>query len=404
MLNIRRHLTLGLLICAALAAHAQSKYDCGKPFGWACCTSLTSGDDYTVTGGNATENGAKPKTITLQANGKDMRDDIISAIEQNDIIVLDGSKGEFIVSHSMPLKELRNKTIIGKNHAVVSTQFKLTPEIHDLMNKNHVLDLPTSGTGELHVLPNGAKVKEDCEFAIRGLLIDYLHDKPERYRNAGLFQLAGCENVILRNITLVGPGAIDVGGDDLLTITRGTRHVWVDHCEFVDGMDGNFDINGYSDFISVTWTTFRYTVRTFVHANTNLVGSSDREQGNGEDNLNVTYAFCRWGEGCNQRMPMVRFGTIHLLNDYYDCANNSAAVNPRFHSEVLLDGCYFEKGVMNIFKEKDARSFQFRNCHYSEKFSQPADRGAVSIPYAYKTMPTSSVPKEVKKWAGATLK
>ena len=44
-----------------------------------------------------------------------MRSTLIKAIKENDIIIFDGSKGDFIVSSTMSLKDLQNKTIVGIN-------------------------------------------------------------------------------------------------------------------------------------------------------------------------------------------------------------------------------------------------------------------------------------------------
>ncbi len=383
----------------SFASSAQNP-DLNRPFGWANCTSLTSGDSYQVTGGAAV---ASPSTITLTSTGNDMRKDLMKAIKENDVIILDGSKGEFTISSSMQFKDLQNKTIVGINNARVCTKFYLSPEIHKLMDDKKVLEAETSASKEVHTLSNGSKIKETREYLVRQALIDYLQDPEENYRHAGLFSLNNCQNIIIRNLSLVGPGAIDVGGNDLLTLSRGSKHIWVDHVDFCDGMDGNFDINSFSDFITVSWCRFHYTDRTYIHANTNLVGSSDKPESNGEDNLNVTYAFCNWGEGCDQRMPMVRFGTIHLLNDYYTCAGNSAAVNPRHESEVRVEGCYFDKDVKKIFKQNEAKGFTLLNNFYTEKFKQPDDLGVVAMPYRYEAIPVDQVPAVVAPRVGATL-
>ena len=73
---------------------------------------------------------------------------------------------------------------------------------------------------------------------------------------SGILYLKG-NNLLLRNLTLVGPGAYDCDGWDLLCLDKATN-VWVDHCDFQDGCDGNFDIKGKSDNITVTWCRFRY--------------------------------------------------------------------------------------------------------------------------------------------------
>lgn len=389
-----------LLLSLSIATLVAQQPDTNRPFGWANCTSLTSGDDYLVTGGSAAANA---RTITLTSNGDDMRQSILDAVNQHDVVILDGRMGDFTVSSTMRFENLTDKTIVGINNARVCTQFFINSDIHRLMHERHVLDASTTGDDRTFTLSNGNKVREEREYQIRQLLIDTMQDPKEQFRDAGLFYFSGCQNVIVRNLTLVGPGAIDVGGADLMTCSRKCQHLWIDHCDFIDGMDGNFDINSFSDFITISWCRFHYTERTFIHANTNLVGSNDKAEWNGEDNLNITYAFCEWGPGCDQRMPMARFGTIHLLNNYYNCQGNSAAVNPRFHSQFLIEGNYFEQGVKHIFTSRDPLSYVFLGNHYTEDFKQPQDLGQTTIPYQYVGIDVQQVPIVVGRNAGATL-
>ena len=284
------------------------------PFGWATCTSLEKGGHYDLTGGNPA------KTVILQSNGLDMREDIIKSVKDYDVIVFDGSCGDFIVSSSMRFSGLRDKTFLGINGARLKTQFEVTPELTKLLDDAGVKQMSDQGDGGK--LSNGAFVYEEREQHTRQAIIDYTGDQKEIYRNSGIFNMLDCRNIIIRNIAFEGPGPIDVGGADLLTLSRGSEHIWVDHCSFTDGMDGNFDINSKSDFITVSWCTFSYTDKAYDHKASNLIASSERPD-QGEDNLNITYAYCVWGNGCEVRMPAVRWGRIHLLNNLYDCAGNS---------------------------------------------------------------------------------
>lgn len=392
--------TLVVMLMMSLVAISQdmSQYDLNSPFGWCNSTSLTEGDACKVQGG------ANGTQVTLVSDGTDMRKKITKAIHQYDVVVLDGSNGDFTISEVIRLEGLNNKTIVGINNARLTTQFKLTPEIRSLLDSKNVRSYVSAATGNGgFTLSNGKRVKEERESVVRQTLIDYLNDAEETYREMGVFSFNGLENIIVRNITFVGPGSIDVGGNDLMTISHASKHIWIDHCDFIDGMDGNFDINSYSDFITISWCRFHYTENSYDHSNTNLIGSSDRERGNGEDNLNVTYYACNWDTGCDQRMPMVRFGTVHLLNNLYTCVGSSRCINPRFNSEVLIEGNVFVKGVKNIFQENDAKSVMFLNNLYVEKFKQPKDKGNIKIPYTYKPMPTDKVEAEVTKYCGATL-
>ena len=173
-----------------------------------------------------------------------------------------------------------------------------------------------------------------------------------------------------------------------------------------DGMDGNFDINTRSDFITVSWCSFSYTNRAYDHKASNLIGNSNDPVRQGADNLNITFAWCVWGEGCEVRMPVVTFGKVHVLNCLYDCAGNYApAVNAKYEAEVLVEGCYFKKGVKNIFEaDPEALAYQFKDNIFREKF-KPEDKGSVVMPYSYAPVPASRVPRllEGEQGAGPTL-
>jgi len=392
---LRNKLNILLAIIAALIVSMQTtyaqennKYDLGKPFGWAVCTNL-GGGSFNLCGGQG------GKSVTLKSNGDDMGKAIIDALKNYDTVVLDGSNGPFTLNTSVTLLGQRNKSLLGINGATLRTSFYINDVLKAKLDSAQVKKRSTSGDGG--TLSNGKKVREGMEYAVRQILIDYLNDPKENYRHSGLLKVVGCDNIIIRNLRFEGPGSVDVGGDDLLTAT-GTTHLWVDHCNFQDGMDANFDINSRADFITVSWCTFSYTDRAYVHMNTNLVGANDHPS-QGEDNLNVTFANCIWGKGCDQRMPMVRFGTIHVLNCLYDCAGNSATANARKDSEMLVEGCYYMKGVKHPFRQKDAKAWNLKDNIYEEVF-KVEDQGLVVMPYAYKAMPAKQVPEVLRKFAG----
>ncbi len=393
---MKRNLISSALLALSLVAGAKTAVNEG-PFGWASAVSLTDGDAFEVTGGDAS------RSIILQSNGFDMRDELVKALKDYDVVVLDGSKGDFVVSSFIKFRNLNGKTLLGVNGAVLRTSFSVTDELRKLLDDTGVKAMSDQGGGGK--LSNGAYVAEEREQHTRQAIIDYTSDPSEGYRSAGLIGLDACENIIIRNIAFEGPGPIDVGGADLLTISNGSKHIWVDHCSFTDGLDGNFDINSRSDFITVSWCVFRYTDKAYDHKASNLIASSESPD-QGVDNLNVTYAYCIWGEGCEVRMPAVRWGTVHLLNNLYDCAGNYAnAVYACIGAEVLMEGNYFGKGVRNIFEAtENAGGWQMRGNVFREKFT-PYDKGEVRVPYKYEVLPASRVPKLLrgKSGAGPTL-
>ena len=400
-------LTATLLFTMLALSVTAADYDQNKPFGFCTVASRTDASNtYNVTGGGCytypVTGVSSDKVITLTSTGKDMKAAITNAIKNYSVIIFDGSKGDFIVSSIIELRDIKDRTLLGINQARLCTKWYINKEIIDSLNAAGVPTMKTSEGGG--TLSNGRMVKEEAEYNTRQIIINMTGDQNETYRKAGIFVAKGCQNIIFRNLILVGPGSIDVGGSDLLSFAGGTRNCWVDHCEFIDGMDGNFDIGQKSDFNTVSWCTFSYTDRSYMHQNTNLIGSSDREA---TGYLNTTFAFNWWGTGCKQRMPMARVGKIHMLNNYFSSTTANNCINPRKNSEVLIEGNYFEKGVKRYYSQKDAISVTWADSNFAEernKMGEPASMGeAVTVPYEYTVAPSRDVPPVVRQQAGATL-
>lgn len=143
--------------------------------------------------------------------------------------------------------------------------------------------------------------------------------------NSGILNIkSDSNNVFIRNLIFEGPGAYDVDGRDLLT-SEGTT-IWVDHCEFQDGMDGNFDIKGTADNTTISWCKFTYlkpaiprNVSGFSndHRFSNLVGSA-KDDFPSDGHYSITFQNCYWSDGCKERMPRARNAELHILNCYYN--------------------------------------------------------------------------------------
>ena len=405
---------LTLTATLTVAAQDLSNYDLNKPFGFCTVSSRTDASStYDITGGGCytypIPDGFTGKVVTLKSNGQDkvvllntngQKTDgtIQNAIKNYDVIILDGADGDFIVSSNVGITA-SNKSIIGINNARICTKWYVTDEIKEALDAAGVPNMSTSSGGG--TLTNGKSVSEEAEYNTRRIIIEMTGDKNESYRNAGILSLNGCQNIILRNITFQGPGSIDVGGADLISCVNGAKHCWVDHCAFLDGEDGNFDITQKSDFNTVSWCTFSYTSRSYMHQNTNLIGSSDSET---TGYLNTTFAFNWWGTGCKQRMPMARVGKIHMLNNYFSSTTASNCINPRKNSEFLIEGNYIDNSVPKFYSQNDAKAVTWANNNYTAGKSKPANVGStVTVPYNYDVAPYSDVPTEVQNYASATL-
>lgn len=178
---------------------------------------------------------------------------------------------------------------------------------------------------------------------------------------SGILYVKRCTNIIIRNITFEGPGAFDEDGNDNLTIENCTR-VWIDHCEFQDGMDGNLDIKTASDYVSVTWCKFIYNKAPIPggsggsndHRFSNLFGSSD-DAIDDRTHLNITMQYNWWAQGCKARMPRVRFGKVHMVNNYFNSTVSSQCIQAGFEANLLVESNVFEN--VHIPIDKMANNF-----------------------------------------------
>ncbi|MCO6163400.1 T9SS type A sorting domain-containing protein [Flavobacterium sp. NRK F7] len=212
--------------------------------------------------------------------------------------------------------------------------------------------------------------------------------------NSGILNIKpNSNNVIIRNLIFEGPGAYDVDGRDNLT-NEGTN-IWVDHCEFQDGMDGNFDNKGAADNITISWCKFTYLKAPIAggsggsndHRFTNLVGSSASDA-TADGHYSITFQNCYWANGCKERMPRARNAELHLISCYYNTSVPSAKA-------IGLGGgtnnstCYVENTnfatVANVYTyysgDGGTVAVAFNNC-----INGASNIGTVSAP-SYSTTP-----------------
>ena len=207
---------------------------------------------------------------------------------------------------------------------------------------------------------------------------------------SGILYLKG-SNIILRNLTLKGPGAYDCDGWDLLCLDN-AQNVWVDHCDFQDGVDDNFDIKANADNITVSWCRFRYLIEpkaggleTDDHRFSNLIGSSASQKPE-DGTYNVTYAHCWWDEGCVGRMVRCRNAELHFLNCYWNSSVSSTYVGPE-RASAYFEGCTFDGRAVtlgHVFQSyNNTEEYNFCKFVHCEGHNT-ANYGSVSAPaYSY---------------------
>ena len=256
------------------------------------------------------------------------------------------------------------------------------------------------------------KVQDGSNVTLMGLPGVTLTSLQQDKSTSGILFVKRFDNLIIRNLTFVGPGAYDCDGWDLLCFENVTN-AWVDHCDFQDGCDGNFDNKGTTDNVTVSWCRFRYLKApksggsggSDDHRFTNLLGSSSSDAPS-DGTYNFTWAYCWWDNGCKERMIRCRNAELHFLNCYWNSSVANYYVGPE-NAKAYFEGCTFE-GKANT-KDKIFKSYGGTNaCKFVDcSGNLPSNSGTVSAPgYSYTASGFAEAKTAVTKptcGAGATL-
>jgi pectate lyase len=218
-------------------------------------------------------------------------------------------------------------------------------------------------------------------------------------------------NVILRNIVVRGPGSNAEQAWDNMNIEGSSKNIWIDHCEFWDGQDGNADVVKGADTVTFTWNIFGYALPGHSHNLSNLIASSDSEP-ESEGKLDITYMF-NWWKAAAQRQPRCRYGQVHVVNNLYTGDNAIGAsvlgVSNGYSCNVRTENNHFinQGNPIDIDKQAGTGSVQevIGNIFESCSGNQKGTGTAFTPPYEYKSfmVAASEVKALVQKYAGATL-
>jgi pectate lyase len=182
-------------------------------------------------------------------------------------------------------------------------------------------------------------------------------------------------NVVLRNLSILDAydyfPSWDQGENlvnseyDAVSITNASTYVWVDHCTLGDGdrpdsslphitvsgadkkwvtHDGLIDVTNGSNYVTLSWN------KLVDHDKTLLFGSSDGAASTDANAIKVTVHH-NYFDGTAQRLPRVRFGQVHVYNNYY--VNISGyAVGVGDKARIYSEANYFD-GVAKAFAAYD---------------------------------------------------
>jgi len=216
-------------------------------------------------------------------------------------------------------------------------------------------------------------------------------------------------NVIIENLNFTNPD--DVGEGDGISVKETLNNIFITKCTFYDCGDGCLDITNNSDYVTVSWCKFYYTSDT-THNFVNLVGASDTQEDDA-NNLRVTFHHNWWTTMCKERMPRVRYGQVHVYNNYYsNLMAGGYCIGVGCGSRIRVENNYFN-AVPNPWKNyySDYPTYPpghigwntgnvFHNCsqptwatnEYSTIFTPP---------YSYTLDDANNIPAIVQAYAGA---
>ncbi|KAH7318175.1 pectin lyase fold/virulence factor [Stachybotrys elegans] len=213
----------------------------------------------------------------------------------------------------------------------------------------------------------------------------------------------GQRNVIVRNMKI---SKVEADYGDAITIQKSTN-VWVDHCDLAgdrsvdkDFYDGLADLSHAADFVTISYTYFH------DHSKGSLVGHSDSNASEDTGTLRVTYANNHF-YNVRSRGPLLRFGTAHVYNQYYDTMDTG--LNTRMNAQVLIQSSVFRNvGKKAIFSESSsitgyAVAIDVVLEGQSANTAPVGRLSAGSFPYSYSLLGSGNVPSRVPSEAGQRL-
>lgn len=230
--------------------------------------------------------------------------------------------------------------------------------------------------------------------------------------------LRDASNVIIQNVHIRNvkkSGSPTSNGGDAIGMESGVDRVWIDHNELEasggekDGYDSLLDMKAGVTNVTVSYNEYHDSSRG------GLVGSSDSD----DKNTNITFHH-NWYRNIDQRVPLLRHGTVHSYNNYI--SNLSIhGMNARMGGRIRIEGNYFENVNNPIIASDDspqAGCWETGENTFVPKpsYSRSVGNGAlvigevingqvtstcsVSIPYQYSLDPSQDVPEIIKANVG----
>lgn len=215
----------------------------------------------------------------------------------------------------------------------------------------------------------------------------------------------GQNNIIIRN--LISKNSLTYSN---IIIKEGSHHVWIDHCDLSSTLlandwttyDGLLDVGNGSDFVTISWNKLHDS-----HIPV-LIGFADTDKGDA-GKLNVTM-YNNYFYNTNERQPSVRFGKVHVFNNYINNNQGGYAMGSRCGAIIRTDNNVIENSNAPLRTEISAVAGYFsgintniyKNCGTS-KITTAESTWTPSYEYRSALIPAANVQATVTASAGATL-
>jgi len=200
--------------------------------------------------------------------------------------------------------------------------------------------------GMIPITPKGRHIAVRSNKTIVGIT-------PDAGLSQGGFSIGNNQkNIIIQNLTIADtfvPGDWD-GKDqdwDGIQIKGTCHHIWIDHCTFLRQGDGAVDITNGASYITISNSIFAENNKA------SLIGSSDSDSHTDKYKVTIHHT---WFNETTQRHPRVRFGQVHLFNNYYYnmggygremnyAISNGYGIGIGASAQIYSENNYFEKCV-----------------------------------------------------------
>ncbi len=216
------------------------------------------------------------------------------------------------------------------------------------------------------------------------------------------FKIRKANNIIIQNLKIKAIYKGDAISIENNSASDTTSNIWIDHNELYgslsvdkDYYDGLIDSKSGAENITISYNYIH------DHWKVSLHGSSDDDAGERK----ITFHHNRF-ENLVSRVPLFRYGTGHLYNNYYKNID-STAINSRMEATLLVENNIFEdtKNPIVSFYSRDIGYWnsignEFTNVSWSTPDVDEATAGpdgvtgndsSISVPYEYTLDPVAGL-------------